>query len=83
MDGPGAFLGYRALHRKIREVHGLKVPKNIVYDMIYMVDPTGLDERGGVGQPKRPQRTNKFTSKVRTVLLACESLNQFSYKFLF
>ena len=74
MDGPGAFLGYRALHKKIREVHGLKVPRNIVYDMMmYMVDPTGLDERGGVGQPKRPRRTRKFTSKVRTVLLACES----------
>ena len=63
MDGPGAFLGYRALHKKIREVHGLKVPRNIVYDMMYMVDPTGLDERGGVGQPKRPRRTRNIHIK--------------------
>ena len=69
MDGPGAFLGYRASHRKIREVRGSKVPKNIVYDMIYMVDPTGSDERGCVGWPKRPRRTNKFTSKVRDCII--------------
>ena len=73
MDGPGALLGYRALHKKIREVHGLKVPRNMVYDMMYMVDPTGLDERGSVGRLRRPRRTKKFTSKVRTVLLAYES----------
>ena len=73
MDCPGALLGYRALHKKIREVHGLKVPRNMVYDMMYMVDPTGLDERGSVGRLRRSRRTKKFTSKVRTVLLAYES----------
>ena len=45
MDGPGAFLEYRALHIKIGEVQDLKVPRNILYDMMYMVNPTGLDER--------------------------------------
>ena len=54
MDGPGALLVYRALHKKIREVHGLKVPRNMVYDMMYMVDPTGFDERGNVGRLRRP-----------------------------
>ena len=28
MNGPGNLLGYRALHKKIREVHGQKVPRN-------------------------------------------------------
>ena len=73
MDGPGTLLGYRALYKKIREVHGLKVARNMVYDMMYTVDPTGLDETGSVGWLRRPRRTKKFTSKVRTVLLAYES----------
>ena len=27
MDGPGRLLGYRALHKKIRELHGLRIPR--------------------------------------------------------
>ena len=27
LDGPGRLLGYRALHKKIREIHKLKVPR--------------------------------------------------------
>ena len=53
MNGPGRFLGYRALHKKIREVHTLNVPRNIVYDAMVDVNPQGLQDRGGVGQPKR------------------------------
>ena len=45
VDGPGAFLGYRALHKKVREVYGLRVPRNLVYNMMYDVDPTGLENR--------------------------------------
>ena len=52
MDGTGALLEYCTLHKKIREVPGLKVPRNMVYDMMYMVDPTGLDKRGSVGRPQ-------------------------------
>ena len=29
MEGPGSLLGYRALHKKVREVHGLNVPRNL------------------------------------------------------
>ena len=31
MQGPGKLLGHRALHKKIREIHGLNVPRNMVY----------------------------------------------------
>ena len=65
MDGPGRLLGYRALHKKLREVHGLMVPRNMVYTMMEEVDPSGLEERGGVGQSKRPARKKRFTSMVR------------------
>ena len=30
LDGPGSLLGYRTLHNKIREVHELNVPRNLV-----------------------------------------------------
>ena len=65
MDGPGSLLGYRALHKKIREVHGLSVPRNLVYALMTEVNPQGLEERGCVGRPKRPQRNNAFPSNVR------------------
>lgn len=64
MDGPGRLLGYRALHKKIRELHGLNVPRNLVYNVMADVNPKGLEERGGVGQPKRARRKT-FTSTVR------------------
>ena len=46
MNGFGNLLGYRALHKKIREVHGQKVPRNMVYAMMEFVDPSSLKERG-------------------------------------
>jgi hypothetical protein len=60
MDGPGRLLG----HKKVREVHGLKVPQNLVYAMMENVDSSGLEERGGVGQPQRPVRAKRFISMV-------------------
>ena len=64
MEGPGRLLGYRALHKKVREIHGLNVPRNLVYDVMYEVNPQGLEDRGGVGQPKRPRRTKTFILSV-------------------
>jgi len=64
MNGPRSLLGYRALYQKIREIHGLSVPRNLVYAMMTEVNPQGLEERGGVGKPKRPQRKNAFISNV-------------------
>ena len=64
MDGPGRLLGYRTLHKKVRKVHGLKVPWNLVYAMMENVDSSGLEERGGVGQPKRRVRAKRFISMV-------------------
>lgn len=67
LDGPGACLGYRALHKKVREVHGLKVPRTLVYNMMFDVDPTGLENRRNVGKPKWHRKPRPFTSKVCTV----------------
>ena len=64
LNGPGKLLGYRALHKKIREVHQLKVPRDVVYAMMEEVDPTGLQERAVVGKAKRRPRTGVFSSQV-------------------
>ena len=32
--GPGQLLGYRAMHKRLREVHGLAVPRGLVYDVM-------------------------------------------------
>ena len=60
MKGPGKLLGYRSLHKKVRKVHGLNVPRNLVYNVMMDVNPEGLEERGGVGMTKRPKRTGSF-----------------------
>ena len=53
MEGPGQYLGYRAMQRKLREQHQLAAPRNSVDDVMGMVDPEGLERRGNVGQKKR------------------------------
>ena len=64
MEGPGCLLGYRALQQKVREVHGLNVPRDLVYAVMMEVNPQGLEERGGVGRPKRAPRNKVYTSQV-------------------
>ena len=68
MEGPGQYLGYRAMQRKLREQHKLAVPRNLVYDVMGMVDPEGLKRRGNVGRKKRQRgATGTFTSLVRSL----------------
>lgn len=73
MDGPGRLLGYRALHKKLREVHELNVPRSLVYAMMKQVNPEGLEERGNVGRSKRPKRNNVFAAEVlfEAILIIC------------
>ena len=50
LQGPGKLLGYRAMQQKVRELHGLNVPRDLVYAVMGEADPQGLEARGGVGQ---------------------------------
>ena len=52
IEGPGQFLGYRAMQRKLREQHNLAVPRDLVHDVMGYVDPEGLERRGSVGKKK-------------------------------
>ena len=65
ISGPGKLLGYRAMHKEIREIQGLQVPRDLVYAVMTKVDPDGLEERG-VGETKRPRRDKAFVSGVST-----------------
>ena len=49
-DGPG---GYRTMHRKLREQHGLAVSRELVYDVMTMECPEGLERRKNVGKKER------------------------------
>ena len=60
--GTGKLIGHRAMHKKIREIKGLQVPRNLVYVVMTKVDPEGLEESGGVEETKRPRRDKAFVS---------------------
>ena len=62
ISGPGKLLGYRAMHKKIREIHGLNVPRDLVYMVMAKVDPRGLEETGGFGKARRIRRDKVFMS---------------------
>ncbi len=63
MDSPGCCLGYRALHKKVREVHALNIPRRLVYAVMQDVNPAGLQARGYVGKPNRPKRNSPFSAE--------------------
>ena len=50
LDSPGALLGYRAMHKKIKQQHNIKVPRDAVYTVMAHLDEEGLKARGGVGE---------------------------------
>ena len=71
-EGPGQLLGYRSIHKKLREQHNLAVPRGLVYDMMTLVDPEGLERRSNVGRRKRHRgQTGTFTSFVRYFIFQC------------
>jgi hypothetical protein len=61
LDGPGALLGYRAMHKKIRQEHNLKVPRDAVYAVMSVLDEDGLKARGGVGKKKNERKGHFYT----------------------
>lgn len=62
LRGPGKLLGYRAMHKKIRQEHGLNVPRDLVHAVMYDLDPEGLEARA-VGGAKRKKPKACFSSK--------------------
>ena len=62
LEGPGKLLGYRAMHRKVRQIHDLNVPRDLVHAAMHDLDPNGLEARGPVGK-KKTNPKGSFTTK--------------------
>lgn len=61
LNGPGKLLGYRAMTQKLRTEHGIKVPRNLVQNVLYDLDHEGVACR--CLENRRKQRNQPFTSK--------------------
>jgi len=56
IEGPGKLLGYRALHKKVRMVHGLCVPRRAVHCAMYVEDPELLEARLPIFKKKKEKQ---------------------------
>lgn len=61
LEGPGKLLGYRAMQQKIRKYHGLTVPRDLVYAVMYEQDPIALERRAPGFKTKREK--GNFTTR--------------------
>ena len=62
LKGPSKLLGYRAMHRKIRQEYGINVTRDQVYNVMSDLDPEGLEARGGVGAKEKGKK-GTFTTR--------------------
>ena len=60
LDGPGKLLGYRAMNQKLRTEHHICVPRNVVADVLYEMDPEGVQSRNVKKKKKKDKKP--FTS---------------------
>ena len=56
LEGPGKLLGYRAMHKKVRQEYNLHVTRDAVYNVMYDLDPECLEARGGIGTKKKEEK---------------------------
>ena len=45
LDGSGGLLGYRAMWRKLHFKYGINVPRSVVQDLLFELDPEGCNAR--------------------------------------
>ena len=63
LEGPWRLLGYRAMHKKVRQEYNLLVTRDAVYNIMYDLDPEVLKARGGIGAKKKRKKVT-FLQKV-------------------
>lgn len=61
LEGPGKLLGYRAMNQKLRTQYNVKVPRHLVHNLMYDLDPEGLEGRNL--QKKGKKVKQPFTSE--------------------
>eukprot|EP00112_Aurelia_sp_Birch-Aquarium-sp1_P014156 Seg3036.1 transcript_id=Seg3036.1/GoldUCD/mRNA.D3Y31 product="hypothetical protein" protein_id=Seg3036.1/GoldUCD/D3Y31 len=60
MEGPGKLLGYRNMNLKLRTEHGIRVPRQVVHDVIWDIHPEALDERNLKKKAKKRKTAISF-----------------------
>ena len=61
LEGPDKLLGYRAMNHKLRTEHHICVPRNLVGEMMWDMDPDGVEQRNVKKKkqiPKKPFRSD-------------------------
>ena len=56
IEGPGRLLGYRAMQKKLSQVHNLRAPRDLVHAVMYNVDPDALEERAPCFKKKKRRK---------------------------
>lgn len=53
LSGPGQLLGYRAMHKKIRQIYNFNIPRGLIYELMHELDSQGLKQRTPCFKKKR------------------------------
>lgn len=56
INGPGKLLGYRAMNNKLRIEHKIFVPRKLVTDVVWDLDPEGVISRNVTKKVKRAKK---------------------------
>lgn len=56
LEGPGKLLGYRALNNKLRMYYDIQVPRNLVADVVFDLDPEGVTARNVKKKEKKAKK---------------------------
>ena len=60
LEGPGALLRYRAIQKRLRQVCNSWVPRDLVHDVMYCLDPEALEARAA--WTKKKKKKGNFSS---------------------
>ena len=58
LEGPERLLGYRAMHKRVRQEYNLHIARDAVYNVMYDLDPEGLEACGEIGAKKKRKKGN-------------------------
>ena len=56
MEGPGKLLGYQSMNLKLRTEYGIRVPRQVVHDVMWHINLQALDERNIKKRAKKPKQ---------------------------
>ena len=56
LEGPGKLLGYRAMNHKLRTEHHVCAPRNLVAEIVWDMDPEGVELRSVKKRKKIPKK---------------------------